>query len=164
MVGVLQGVSLQQSAVGEGPVAHVALEGALGTVRAHVHVERALLREALAAHGALEGPHARVHHHVFEEVVTQREGAPADGALMRFLTCGVVRGQKVRLKGQRSGWALTKMLRSDQIPKKNVFNSDASEKVNVNVCQPIITWHQNVWWLLIGFQIMKAGTKDSGKM
>lgn len=39
MVGVLQGVALQQGAVGEGPVAHGALEGALGPVRAHVHVE-----------------------------------------------------------------------------------------------------------------------------
>lgn len=87
MVGMLQGVALQQGAVGEGPVAHVTLEGALSTVRAHVHIERAFLREALAAHGALEGPHARMHHHVFEEVVTQREGAPADGALVRFLTC-----------------------------------------------------------------------------
>lgn len=88
VVGVLQGVALQQGAVGEGPVAHVALEGALGTVGAHVHVERALLGETLAAHGALEGPDASVHHHVFEEVVAQGEGAPADGALMRFLTCG----------------------------------------------------------------------------
>lgn len=87
-MGVLQGVALQQGAVGEGSVAHVALEGALSTVGAHVHVERAFLREALAAHGALEGPDASVHHHVFEEVVAQGEGAPADGALMRFLTCG----------------------------------------------------------------------------
>lgn len=86
VVGVLQGVALQQGAVGEGPVAHVALEGALGTVGAHVHIERAFLGEALAAHGALEGPDSSVHHHVFEEVVTQGEGAPADGALMRFLT------------------------------------------------------------------------------
>lgn len=85
-MGVLQGVALQQGAVGEGPVAHVALEGALGTVGAHVHVERAFLGEALAAHGALEGPDTSVHHHVFEEVVTQGKGAPADGALMRFLT------------------------------------------------------------------------------
>lgn len=85
-MGVLQGMALQQGAVGEGPVAHVALEGALGTVGAHVHVERAFLGEALAAHGALEGPDTSVHHHVFEEVVTQGEGAPADGALMRFLT------------------------------------------------------------------------------
>lgn len=86
-MGVLQGVALQQGAVGEGPVAHVALKGALGTVGAHVHVQRAFLGEALAAHGALEGPDASVHHHVFEEVVAQGEGAPADGALMRFLTC-----------------------------------------------------------------------------
>lgn len=84
---MLQGVALQQGAVGEGPVAHVALEGTLGTVGAHVHVERAFLGETLAAHGALEGPDASVHHHVFEEVVTQGEGAPADGALVRFLTC-----------------------------------------------------------------------------
>lgn len=83
---MLQGVALQQGAVGEGPVAHVALEGALSTVGAHVHVERAFLGETLAAHGALEGPDASVHHHVFEEVVTQGEGAPADGALVRFLT------------------------------------------------------------------------------
>lgn len=149
--------------MGEGPVAHVALEGALGTVRAHVHVERALLREALAAHGALEGPHARVHHHVFEEVVTQREGAPADGALMRFLTCRVVEGgggsegQVKKVRGQAGH--LPKCSDLTKYLKKNVFNSDASEKVNVTVCQPIITWHQNVWWLLIGFQIMKAGTK-----
>lgn len=88
VVGVLQGVALQQRAVGEGPLAHVALEGALGAVGAHVHVERALLGEALAAHGALEGPDAGVHHHVFEEVVAQGEGAPADGALVRFLTWG----------------------------------------------------------------------------
>lgn len=85
-MGVLQGVALQQCAVGEGPVAHVALEGALGTVGAHVHVERAFLGEALAAHRALESPDTRMHHHVFEEVVAQGEGAPADGALMRFLT------------------------------------------------------------------------------
>ena len=39
MVGVLQGVALQQGAVGECPVAHSALERALGPVRAHVHVE-----------------------------------------------------------------------------------------------------------------------------
>lgn len=71
MVGVLQGVALQESAMGESAVAHVTLEGALGPVCAHVHVEGALLREALAAHGALEGPDARVHHHVFEEVVSQ---------------------------------------------------------------------------------------------
>lgn len=92
-MGVLQGVALQQGAVGEGPVAHVALEGALGTVSAHVHVQRAFLGEALAAHGALEGPDAGVHHHVFEEVVTQGEGAPTDGALMRFLTW---RGRQVQ--------------------------------------------------------------------
>lgn len=83
---MLQGMALQQCAMGEGPVAHVALKGALGTVSAHVHVERAFLGEALATHGALKGPDAGVHHHVFEEVVTQGEGAPADGALVRFLT------------------------------------------------------------------------------
>lgn len=87
VVGMLQGMALQQGAVREGPLANVALEGALGTVGAHVHVERAFLGETLAAHGALESPDASVHHHVFEEVVTQGEGAPADGALMRFLTC-----------------------------------------------------------------------------
>lgn len=87
VVGVLQCVALQQGAVREGPLADVALEGALGTVGAHVHVEGALLGETLAAHGALERAHARVHHHVLEEVVTQGEGAPADGALVRFLTC-----------------------------------------------------------------------------
>lgn len=86
MVGVLQGVAVQQGAVGECPVANIALEGALGTVGAHVHVEGAFLCEAFAAHGALEGPDASMHHHVFEEVVPQGEGAPADGALMRFLT------------------------------------------------------------------------------
>lgn len=85
-MGVLEGMALQQGAMGEGPVAHVALEGALGTVGAHVYVERAFLGEAFATHGALEGPDASVHHHVFKEVVTQGEGAPADGALMRFLT------------------------------------------------------------------------------
>lgn len=83
---MLQGMSLQQSAVGEGPVAHVTLEGALSTMGAHVHVERAFLRETLTTHGTLEGPDTSVHHHVFEEVVPQGEGAPADGALMRFLT------------------------------------------------------------------------------
>lgn len=71
MVRVLQRVALEEGAVGERAVAHVALEGALGAVRAHVHVQGALLREALAAHGALEGPDAGVHHHVFEEVVAQ---------------------------------------------------------------------------------------------
>lgn len=87
VVGMLQGVALQQGAVREGPLANVALEGALGTMGTHVHVERAFLGETLAAHGALESPDASMHHHVFEEVVTQGEGAPADGALMRFLTC-----------------------------------------------------------------------------
>lgn len=86
VVGMLQGMALQQSAVSEGPVAHVALESALSTMSAHVHIERAFLGEALATHGALEGPDTSMHHHVFEEVVTQGEGAPADGALMRFLT------------------------------------------------------------------------------
>ena len=86
-MAVLQGVALQQRAVGEGAVAHGAGEGALHAVRAHVHVERALLREALGAHGALEGAHARVHHHVLEEVVAQRERAPADAALVRLLAC-----------------------------------------------------------------------------
>lgn len=68
-VAVLQGVPLQQRAVGEGAVADATGEGALHAVRAHVHVERALLREALGADGTLEGAHARVHHHVLEEVV-----------------------------------------------------------------------------------------------
>lgn len=85
-MGVLQGMTLQQGAVGERPVANIALEGALGTVGAHVHVKGAFLREALAAHGALEGSDTSMNHHVFEEVVPQGEGAPADGALMRFLT------------------------------------------------------------------------------
>lgn len=92
-------MALQQGAVGEGPVAHVALKRALGTVGAHVHVEGAFLGEALAAHGALEGPDAGVHHHVFEEVVAQGEGAPADGALMRFLTCKGSRKRSTRTCG-----------------------------------------------------------------
>lgn len=86
-VAMLQGVALQQGAVGEGAVAHRAGEGALDAVRAHVHVQRALLREAFGADGALEGPHACVHHHVLEEVVTQRERTPADAALVRLLAC-----------------------------------------------------------------------------
>lgn len=38
VVRMLQGVALQEGAVSERAVAHVTLEGALGTVRAHVHV------------------------------------------------------------------------------------------------------------------------------
>lgn len=83
---VLKGVSLQQRAVRESSVTYAAGEGALHAVRAHVHVERTLLREALAADGALERSHARVHHHVLQQVVAQRERPPADAALMRLLT------------------------------------------------------------------------------
>lgn len=68
---MLQGMTLQQGAMGERPVANITLEGAFCTVGAHVHVEGAFLREALAAHGALEGPDTSMHHHVFEEVVPQ---------------------------------------------------------------------------------------------
>ena len=39
VVGVLQGMALQERAVGEGPVADIALEGTLGSVSAHVHVQ-----------------------------------------------------------------------------------------------------------------------------
>ncbi len=46
---VLQGVSLEECAVGEGAVADGAGEGALHAVGAHVNIQRALLREALAA-------------------------------------------------------------------------------------------------------------------
>ncbi len=84
---VLQGMSLEERAVGEGAVADGAGEGALHAVCAHVNVQRALLREALAADGALERPHTSVHHHVLQQIVTQREGAPADAALVRLLTC-----------------------------------------------------------------------------
>ncbi len=83
----VQGVSLEECAVGEGAVADGAGEGALHAVGAHVNIQRALLREALAADGALEGPHTGVHHHVLQQIVTQREGAPADAALVRLLTC-----------------------------------------------------------------------------
>lgn len=84
---MLKSVSLQQRAMREGAVTHAAGKGALYAVRAHVHVERALLREALAADRALECPHTRVHHHVLEQIVAQRERPPADAALVWLLTC-----------------------------------------------------------------------------
>lgn len=61
---------------------------ALGPVRAHVHVERALLREALGADSALEGAHTRVRDHMLEQVIAQRERSPAHGALVGLLPCG----------------------------------------------------------------------------
>lgn len=44
---------------------------ALWPVRAHMHVERALLRETLGTDSALEGAHSRVCDHMLEQVVAQ---------------------------------------------------------------------------------------------
>lgn len=85
--GVCGQVALQQRAVREDLAAGGAGR-ALRPVRAHVHVERALLCEALGAHSALEGAHARVRDHVLQQVVAQRERSPAHGALVGLLPCG----------------------------------------------------------------------------
>lgn len=36
-------------------------------------------------------------------------------------------------------------------------NTDVSKKVNLSICEAIISWHQDVKWLLIDFHITKAG-------
>lgn len=80
-------VALEQRAVREDFAAGGAGR-ALGPVRAHVHVERALLREALGADSALEGAHACVRNHMLQQVVAQRERSPAHGTLVGLLPCG----------------------------------------------------------------------------
>lgn len=80
-------VALEQRAVREDLAAGGAGR-ALGPVRAHVHVERALLREALGADSALEGAHACVRDHMLQQVVAQRERSPAHGTLVGLLPCG----------------------------------------------------------------------------
>lgn len=80
-------MALQQCAVREDLAAGRAGR-ALWPVRAHVHVERALLRETLGTDSALEGTHSRVCDHMLEQVVAQRERSPAHGALVGLLPCG----------------------------------------------------------------------------
>lgn len=63
-------VALQQRAVREDLAAGWA-GCTLRPVRAHVHVERALLREALGTDSALKGAHARMRDHVLEQVIAQ---------------------------------------------------------------------------------------------
>lgn len=61
-------MALQQGVVREDLAAGRAGH-ALWPVRAHVHVERALLRETLGTDSALEGAHSRVCDHMLEQVV-----------------------------------------------------------------------------------------------
>lgn len=36
-------------------------------------------------------------------------------------------------------------------------NSDVFVKVNLSVCQPIVVWHRDRKWLLIGFHMIRGG-------
>lgn len=108
-------VALEQRAVGEDLAAGGAGR-ALRPVRAHVHVERALLREALGADRALEGTHACVRDHVLQQVVAQRERSPAHGALVGLLPYG--------RQGMSAGKGLSPLLPESPSPVKDTPSRD----------------------------------------
>lgn len=94
-------MALQQRAVREDLAAGRARR-ALWPVRAHVHVERALLRETLGTDSALESTHSRVCDHMLEQIVAQRERSPAHGALVGLLPCGRHGGPRTQGQGGRN--------------------------------------------------------------